>query len=192
MIFHERWIADEQLRATAALAASTNGLPGEVIEIGVHQGLSAIPIANAVYPEMLYAVDHWDWQKVLDGDERYDPADHAGSLAKIQLDPETFSRDNYGIFLDNLREGTKGNVRIWKMDWREFAKQWTRPIRFLHLDAGHTTAEVSDNISALLPLAVPGAVFCGDDIGHPLVAEGVWRHFREVRVGPFSLWSVKL
>jgi hypothetical protein len=66
-VYNEHWIAEGQLNRIAELAASVKDLPGEVIEIGVHQGLSAIPIANAVYPDILHAVDHWDWQKVSPG-----------------------------------------------------------------------------------------------------------------------------
>jgi len=176
-LFDEHWISEGQLSRTAELAASTNDLPGEVIEIGVHQGLSAIPIANAVYPKVLHAVDHWDWQQVLNGDERYDPHDHAGSLSAIGLTQEIISRDNHGIFQENVREGTQGNVQIWKMGWREFAAQWTRPVRFLHIDAMHTADEVADNIRAFLPFAVEGAIFCGDDYQYPPVSEGVARCF---------------
>ena len=192
MLFHERWIGESQLSKTVELAASTNDLQGEVIEVGVHQGLSAIPIANAVYPGILHAVDCWDWQAVLDNDERYNPLDHAGSLARIHLQQETVSRDNYQIFQDNVSEGTHGNVSIWKMGWREFAEQWREPVRFLHIDAAHTADEVADNIGAFLPYAVEGAIFCGDDYLHPPVAEGVARKFSKVHAGPAALWWVRI
>jgi hypothetical protein len=175
MLFHERWITDSQLLATAGLAASTDDLVGEVIEIGVWQGLSAITIANAVYPATLHAVDHW----------RGDEGDVIGTP------PELLSRDNYGIFLANVAEGTKGNVKVWKMGWREFAAQWDQPIRFLHLDASHGAGEVAGNIEALLPWAVPGAIFCGDDYGRGGVTEGVHRHFEAVDSRE-ALWWVTI
>lgn len=189
-MYDERWISDDQLIKTAELAASTNNLSGEVIEIGVHQGLSAIRIANVIHPGVLHAVDHWDWQQVLDADDRYDPGDHAGSLARIQLSQETVSRDNYQVFQENVAEETLGNVKTWKMGWREFAAQWTLPVRFLHIDALHTADEVADNIKAFLPYAVEGAVFCGDDYTHPPVAEGVKWCFDATSDG--SLWWYKI
>jgi len=75
--------------------------------------------------------------------------------------------------LANVREGTSGNVVVYNMGWREFAVDFRLPIRFLHIDATHTADEVSDNIAAILPLAVPGAIFAGDDLHWPEVAEGV-------------------
>ena len=193
-MFNECWIADRQLEALAGLAAGTNDLPGDAIEVGVHQGLSAIPIANAVYPGILHAVDHWDWVKTLVDDGRVDPEDplSAESLTTVGLGRETVDRDNYGIFLDNALEGTRGNIRVHKTGWRGFAEQWTGPVRFLHIDAVHTAKEVSDTIATFLPFAAPGAIFCGDDWYYPPVQEGVRGHFPEVNTGPAALWWARL
>jgi hypothetical protein len=169
--FDETWIHPGQLAVTAALAASTAGLSGEVVEIGTWQGWSAIPIANAVAPSVLHVVDHW--------------------LGDEHIAPELTARDNYSIFLDNMAEGTAGNYQVWKMDWREFAGQWDKPVRFLHLDAAHTADEVSDNLAAIIPHAVPGAIFCGDDFSWPSVQAGVARQFEEINATG-SLWWVKI
>ena len=160
------------LALTAALARSTTGLPGEVIEVGTWQGLSAIPIARAVAPATLHVVDHW----LGDGE------------AAVGIDPSKTERDNYGIFLSNLREAHVTNVRVHKMGWREFAKEWDQPIRFLHIDATHSADEVADNIAALLPCAASHAVFCGDDYGFPEVSEGVHRQFPIVNSSENKLW----
>lgn len=168
--FHEEWMGLDQLNVLAALAQSTDYLDGEAIEIGTWQGRSAIPIANAIRPKTLHVVDHWK------GDSPEAVA--AGTAIK----PELVERDNYGIFTANIAEATEGNVRVWKMGWREFADQWTEPIRFLHLDADHTTREVSENIAALLPYAVPGAIFAGDDWDWPTVAAGVREHFTDEQI----------
>jgi predicted O-methyltransferase YrrM len=164
----------QQLSMLALLAGSTAGLPGEVVEIGTWQGLSAIPIANAVHPATLHVVDHWE------GDEHIDPA--------------LTARDNYGIFQANVAEATQGNVEVWRMGWREFVTKWEQPVRFLHLDAAHTTREVADNLAALLPHAVPGAIFAGDDWNWPTVAAGVQEVFPldRVQVAFDKLWWVKL
>jgi hypothetical protein len=159
--FDEQWMSQGQLDVLAALAQSTSYLDGAVIEIGTWQGRSAIPVANAIHPRLLHVVDHW----LGDGPE--------SAAAGIGIDPELVKRDNYGIFRANIAEATEGNVCVWKMGWREFATQWEDPVRFLHLDAAHTTQEVADNITALLPYAVPGAIFAGDDWNWPTVEAGV-------------------
>jgi Methyltransferase domain len=178
--FDEIWTLDAQLVLLGALAQSTTLLDGSVIEIGTWQGRSAIPIANAIAPAVLHVVDHWL------GDEPEAVAAGRG------IRPELVERDNYGIFLDNIAEATAGNVRVWKMGWREFAAQWTEPIRFLHLDATHTADEVSENIAALLPLFVPGGIFAGDDYDWPGVQEGVYRQFtrEQVNVQFNKMWWV--
>ena len=171
MRFDEVWMSRTQLMMLCRLARKTNGLPGEVIEIGVWQGLSAVNVMNAIAPAKLHVVDHWLGDAVEDGKPGISPRWAA-------------ERDNYRIFLDNVAEGTKGNVIVHKMGWRDFAKDWDQPIRFLHIDATHSTREVSDNIAVLLPFAVPGAVFAGDDYNLPEVADGVHQQFDTVHTLP--------
>jgi hypothetical protein len=180
--FTEEWMSQGQLDVLAALAQSTGYLDGAAIEIGTWQGRSAIPIANAIRPRVLHVVDHWQ------GD------DPEGLAQGLGIDPELVKRDNYGIFKANIAEGTDGNVQVWKMDWREFAAKWDQPIRFLHLDASHTRQEVADNITALLPYAVPGAIFAGDDWNWPTVEAGVRQAFpgRAISEQFNKLWWVVL
>jgi Methyltransferase domain len=182
MHFDEYWIGPQQIAFTAILAASTHALPGEAVEIGAWQGLSTIALANAVIPSTLHVVDHWL------GDEPEAVADGTG------IKPELVERDNYGIFLANMKEGTSGNFKVWKMGWREWAAQWDEPIRFLHLDATHTEKEVTDTLNALLPHAVPGTVFAGDDYNWPGVGAAVRKRFGvdEIRTYGDKLWWVTL
>lgn len=172
--FDERWIGPAQLALTAALARSTRNLQGEAIEVGTWQGLSAIPLARAVYPRPLHVVDHWE------GD-----APEAGDLGIQRWRVE---RDNYGVFLHNLDAARITNVVVHKMGWQEFAETWDRPMRFVHIDASHTADEVDGNLKAFLPLAVPGGIFCGDDYGFPEVSEGVHRHFPGCHSSENKLW----
>jgi hypothetical protein len=182
LCFNEEWMGLDQINVLAALAQSTGYLDGAAIEIGTWQGRSAIPVANAIRPRVLHVVDHW----LGDGPE-------AVALGQA-IKPELVARDNYGIFMANVAEGTQGNVKVWKMDWREFAAQWDAPIRFLHLDATHTTQEVADNIAALLPYAVPGTIFAGDDWDWPAVAAGVRQQFPDDQINTQfnKLWWVVL
>jgi hypothetical protein len=173
MRFDEVWIGHKQLEKTANLAIQTHGNYGTAVEIGAWQGLSTCHIARAIEPDILHVVDHW--------------------LGSDDMPPDIRTRDNYSIFLENMRGATAGNFKVHKMDWRDWVKEWDEPIRFLHLDAGHTTEEVADNLQALLPLATPKAIFCGDDWSWPTVREGVLKIFKPEMVHTFlnKLWWVK-
>ena len=183
MRFDELWMPPEQINQTAAIAQSCGHLPeGEYVEIGAWQGLSTVSITNAIHPATLHVVDHWlgDSQEAID----------AGTAIK----PELLERDNYGIFLANMDEGTQGNFEVHKANWREWIKDWDSKIRFLHLDGDHTVREVSDCLAALVPLAVPGAVYCGDDWDWPTVQEGIQQVFTRDRInlGAGKMWWVQL
>lgn len=177
MRFDERWMGDGQTSKLGHLAAETAGITGEVVEIGTWQGWSAIPIGLAIRPSTLHVVDHW-----------------RGDGAAIP--PELVARPNFEIFKANVEEaGLTPHVRIWMMDWREWMRHWNdQPIRFVHIDAAHTTTEVSDNIAALLPLMPPGSIMAGDDWDWPDVEAGIRPHFDADRINIMfnKLWWVHL
>jgi predicted O-methyltransferase YrrM len=173
MHFDEIWTPPWQQDKLAELAKTIKHLPGEVIEIGTHQGLSAIPIANAISPANLHVVDHW----------RGSP----------DIPKEISDRNNFGQFLINIMEGTQGNVCIHHQDWRSFAENWDKQIRFLYLDAAHTTKEVTDQILAFKNHIVSGGILAGDDYGWPEVQLAVRRlfPFDEIHVEKDKLWWVQ-
>lgn len=155
------------------LAIETRGVDGAAVEIGAWQGLSTTCLTRAISPDLLHVVDHW--------------------LGNDDMPAEIRARDNYGIFIANMAAGTEGNFQVYKMDWREFVRDYCDwPIRFLHLDAGHAVDEVADNLQALLPMAAPGAIFCGDDWNWDSVREGVMKIFRPSQIHIFlnKLWWV--
>jgi hypothetical protein len=145
---------------------------GAVIEIGTHQGLSAIPIANAIYPKVLHVVDHWKGSSDF--------------LNYMRI------RDNYEIFVSNIKEGAQGNIKIHKQDWHDFAVEWRAQIGFLHLDAEHTKDEVSAQIAVFRPYMADGSILAGDDYNWPGVREGVAVHFGEYMLNVLKnkLWWV--
>jgi len=169
MGFTEEWFGPESQEALATLARSTEGLDGDVVEVGCWEGRSTVALANAVYPATVHAVDTWQ-----------------GSPDEVSADLAA-ERDVYATFVENVAELTKGNVIAHRMGWREFFDGRTDPIRFLHIDAEHTFREVYDNIAAALPLMVPGGVMCGDDVHHPPVTRAVVRHFPLAQASA-SLW----
>lgn len=180
--FDEAWMGQGQLDMLGTLAAQTNVLDGECIEFGVWQGRSAVPIANAVAPATLHLVDHWQ------GDNLCPEAIAKGECIR----PELVERDNKGICIANMDEATAGNYKVWEMDWRDFIKQWDKPVRFVHLDAGHTEDEATGNIEAIVPFMVPGAVLAGDDYDWPGVQATVNRLYPGANVLWNKLWWVIL
>jgi predicted O-methyltransferase YrrM len=172
MRFDDVWMAPWQTEMLAELAFNSRH-SGEAIEIGTHQGLSAIPIANAIYQKKLHVVDHWEGSSDFREYMRV--------------------RDNYSIFVDNVMEGTRGNIIIHKQDWRDFAKYWAEWIGFLHLDAEHTKDEVSAQISIFLPYMASGSILAGDDYNWQGVREGIATNFSlgKVNVLHNKLWWVR-
>ena len=172
MRFDDVWMQNWYLNKLCELAIKA-GPAGAAIEIGVHQGMSAIPVANAIYPATLHAVDHWE--------------------GSTDFTPEMLARDNYSIFLSNIAEGARGNIQVHKQDWPDFALDWTGPVGFLHLDAEHTKTEVFDQIKAFLPYMAEGSILAGDDYDWPGVHEGVRSHFEYQHVHAMGnkLWWVE-
>ena len=83
-------------------------------------------------------------------------------------------RDVYETFTRNVQALTHGNVVAHRMGWREFfgSVRWGQ-CKLIHIDAEHTYNEVYDNITAVLPLMVPGGIICGDDAHHEPVISAV-------------------
>ena|ERR1700748_819917 len=169
MRFDDVWMQPWQTGILSDMARESCSV-GAVIEIGTHQGLSAIPIANSIYPVVLHVVDHWEGSTDFRDYMRI--------------------RDNYSIFLDNVAEGTQGNIEVHKQDWREFAEHWIEPIGFLHLDAEHTEDEVTDQIGTFIGQMAKGSILAGDDWNWPGVRAGVEVYFDKVRVASNKLWWV--
>lgn len=155
MTFTEEWFGVGSCRAVRRLVESTRGLPGRVIEVGCWQGRSTVHIAHGAYPDTVHAVDTWQ-----------------GSPGEISADLAS-GRDVFAEFTTNIAELTRGNVEAHRMGWRDYFAQDRGPVRFCHIDAEHTYAEVRDNIAAVLPLMVEGGVLCGDDAHHPPVIDAV-------------------
>jgi predicted O-methyltransferase YrrM len=170
MRFDDVWMPHWQTGMLAELASRACSA-GAVIEIGTHQGLSAIPIANAIHPKILHVVDHWE--------------------GSTDFRPYMRERDNYNIFLANVKEGTQGNVKVHKQDWHDFAKEWNAKIGFLHLDAEHTQDEVSKQIGRFFPHMVSGSILAGDDYNWPGVRNGLAVYFNKAHVMGNKLWWVE-
>lgn len=144
----------ESQKALAKLAKRTNG-HGRVIEIGSWEGRSTVALAHAVWPASVEAVDTWEGS----------PGEISAELAA--------QRDVLGQFMANVTDLTRGNIRVHRQPWREYAASGSEAVRFLFIDAEHTYREVFDTITAFRPLMVPGGVICGDDAHHPPIMQAV-------------------
>jgi predicted O-methyltransferase YrrM len=152
--FTEEWFSPASCAALAALARSTLTLDGRIIEVGCWEGKSTVALANAVAPATVHAVDTWQGS----------PGEISSELAS--------QRDVFATFLGNVVALTAGNIETHRMGWREYLADDLSPVRFIHIDAEHTYREVADNVTAVLPLMVPGGVICGDDVHHAPVIDG--------------------
>ena len=150
--FCEEWFGEESCAALAELAASTNHLWGDVVEVGSWEGRSTIALAAAVAPQMVHAVDTWKGSQ--------------GEISEILA----AERDVYGQFLKNT-EGL--NILPYRMDWRDYFAEFTGPLRFVFIDGLHTYEEVRDQLATVLPLMVQGGIVCGDDNHHPPIQQAV-------------------
>lgn len=153
--FGEMWFPVESQKVLAFVARCTGHLAGDVIEIGSWTGRSTCVLANAVHPSVVRAVDTWEGS----------PGEVSAELAA--------ERDIFTQFKENVAAFTLGNVRPYRMGWREYFENHPRPVRLCFIDAEHTYEEVHDNVETVLPLMMDGGILCGDDIRHPPVERAV-------------------
>jgi len=172
MHFDERWTEPWQIDALQELVRRTGHLSGEVIEIGTWQGLTAIPIAQAVAPRILHVVDHWK--------------------GSSDIPRELSDRNNFGTFVQNLLDSHTTNVCIHQQDWKEFAEEWLGYIRFIYLDAGHEQVEVENQIMSFQNHMQKGGIMAGDDYGLESVQLAVHNlfPFDKIHVRDGKLWWV--
>jgi len=155
MTFTEQWFDTPSQTALAGLVAKVKDIDGMIVEIGAWEGRSTIAMANAAYPRKVHTVDTW-----------------AGSPGEISSELAA-ERDVYATWQQNVKDGTRGNVKAHRMGWREFLPTVNEPIALAFIDAEHSYIEVRDNVSALLPMMAPGGIICGDDVHHPPVQQAL-------------------
>jgi predicted O-methyltransferase YrrM len=153
MTFTEDWFGDESQEVLAGLVKSVASIDGQIIEIGAWEGRSTLAMANAAWPRVIDTVDTWEGS----------PNEPSEELAA--------QRDVHATWVDNVKEGTKGNVIEHRMGWREFVP--TEPVALVFIDAEHTYKEVFDAITAFLPHMAPGGIICGDDWHHPPIQQAI-------------------
>ncbi len=172
MTFTEDWFGQPSCLAVSRLVKKTRNLAGMIVEVGCWEGRSTSYLANAAFPDLVYAVDTW-----------------AGSPGEISAELAA-ERDVYQTFLRNMEALTSGNVVDKRMDWRRFFELHPGPVRFCHIDATHTYAEVKANLELVAARLPPGGIVCGDDAHHPPVINAVTDTVGEtVREATLWIWE---
>ncbi|MGC4044723.1 MAG: glycosyltransferase [Armatimonas sp.] len=161
--FTEQWFDPECQRVLKECAEEVKDLEGAIIEIGCWEGRSTICLANAVAPQVVHAVDHWEGN----GTEGYD---HPTVLALAQ-------RDVFGRFQENIAQFTPGNVQIHRESSASFFSHFHEPVKLVHIDGSHDYESVKADIEAALRLLVPGGVICGHDADAPGVQKAAGELF---------------
>lgn len=142
MNFTSAWIDVSTLHMMKQFVIDRQHLDGAIIEFGCWEGRSITYLADATN-ETVHAVDHWQGNA----------GNFTSDIAK--------ERDVYAAFLENTQEFK--NVMPHKESTEAFMAKWTKPIKFLHLDADHNYLPLKEQIEWALPLMVSGGVLCGDD-----------------------------
>ena len=171
-MFHEDWYSDRQIEELKKTINKILYLEGSIVEIGCWEGRSTIAIANMCYPELVEAVDTWK------GNYDEDPDHPSVKLAE--------ERDIYKEFCLNIKIMTKGNIIPFKQDCFDFLSNFSKPIKFCHIDASHDYFSVKKTIEMVLPNLVNEAIICGDDFGsgnHKKLFGGVKRAVKEMCPG---------
>lgn len=167
--------------AAYAALAREDGASGPVLEIGVHQGLSAILVAALREPGApMVAIDTFGASP---------DATVSGGMAADE-----------GTFLANMTRyhGDARFVRVIARDSRGVrADELGRGFSFCHIDGGHSAEETHHDLTLASAVAAPGAIVAIDDYFNPSfpgVSEGTVRFLiqRRGELAPVAIGANKV
>ena len=142
------------------------GISGDVLEIGVHHGLSAIAVASLAGPgRQFVAVDLFDEMQDLNQSRS-----GAGHRATFLQNMERFF-DDLGFL--SLFAGSSSHLKA-----EELGSQFS----FCHIDGGHTPEETYQDLDLCSRILMPGGLVALDDYFNPAfpgVCEGAVRFHLE-------------
>ncbi len=158
---------DAELFAAVSDLQHANGIHGDLLEIGVYQGASAILLGYlADSDECVILCDLFGRTPEMTADIRQDLRFYAGLETDVFLDHwHRFHADDPDeVIVDQ-------SIVLHK-------RQWDRPVRFAHVDGGHTHEVVRGDVELAREVLAPsGGVVVFDDIRAehtPGVAAAVW------------------
>jgi len=175
------WFVQQDAELFALLSALQHeeGVVGDLLEIGVYQGRSAVLLGYLTGPdERVILCDLFGSSPDATPDIRHDLQGYDG------LDLETFAAHWH-----RFHAGEPGEIVVGRSSRLE-GRSWDRPVRFIHIDGGHTYDVVRDDISiARDALADAGGVVVFDDVraSHaPGVGAAVWAAVESGGLVPFA------
>lgn len=155
---------DAHLFAIADMMQKAMNVHGNLFEIGVHHGKTAIFLALLASPhEILGVCDVFDRQELN--------ADHSGS-------------GNRARFENSMRRHAgRIDLRIFMKPSSELTiEDTTENCRFFHIDGGHRPEDVFTDLATADRALVADGIVAVDDVFNPEwpgVSEGVYRYFTE-------------
>jgi hypothetical protein len=184
----EGWLSplDFAVMTSVLMAQGTIPVEGDLAEIGVWRGKSAILLSHFVEEgQTLHAIDVFDL---------YYPGEVPSGPTKPYADPATF-RANLSAF--GCPAAVSEIVSDTRHDDMLVAKLATRGVRFFHIDGGHSYEHVEADCSTALAAVTGDTVLSLDDfmqIDNPAVTEAIIDTFRDAPGGlvPFAVTRKKL
>jgi hypothetical protein len=138
---------------------------GTWVELGSWTGRSAaycvVELINRNKLGEFYCVDTWKGEAAI-----------AYDTATVQ--------DLKKIFRKNLKPVLKHITMLSMISWNAARRFEDNSVDFCYVDAGHSYAAVTNDLTAWWPKLRPGSCFGGDDYtkGYPGVQQAVWDFFR--------------
>ncbi|MFF4964888.1 class I SAM-dependent methyltransferase [Streptomyces sp. NPDC001037] len=159
------------------------GTRGDLLEVGVYLGKSAIFTGRHLRPGERYTVCDLFEGDAPDSANRAESAKSYGSLTRRAFE------ENYRSFHDELPRIVQGPSSLVR------AEVAPRSCRFVHIDASHLYEHVRDDIGAAHDLLLPGGTVVLDDFRSehtPGVAVAVWEAVLNRGLRPICLSTQKL
>lgn len=156
-----------------------SGIAGDLLEIGVYKGQSAI----------LLGLLAGDGEQVIVCDLfETDPGDWSPD---IEQDLSWYDSLNLDSFLTNWLRFLPEEPNIVVGPSQALHEQeWTRPLRLIHIDGGHTYQAVRSDLDLALKLSHKGQIVVLDDIRHghtPGVPAAAWESVANDGLIPFAM-----
>lgn len=150
---NENWISNKDKSIIELLLFSTIDKEGITMELGCWQGQTSVILANDIYPEILYCIDHWEGnieEEKFTGETHY-------TTEQIKL------RDVYKEFIDNMNSLTNKNYIVFKDTHEHYLSTFKGNIKFAFVDGSHDYQSVKNTILLLLPHIIEKGVIIFDD-----------------------------
>lgn len=174
------WLTAENARLFACVSdlQHTRGVMGDLLEIGVFKGASAILLGFLAYEgEAVIVSDLFGTPYDAPRDVKFEMTAYAGNELSDFLEHwrRFHRRDPHDVFVGPSE--------------RLHHREWDRPVRFVHIDGGHSFDVVERDLELAKRVLVPGGVVVFDDArasGTPGVRAAAWGAVANSGLVPFA------